>query len=154
VISRSIAIGGGKPDQTSTAFSKCSHPSIAIPKNFALSSHHTGTATRRYGAGNVFPDLVRGVGKKKARSMSTTAQPVNGIRRNETAISGSLIMGNSVHQQNLAHCRRLLAEAELATSGDEIRHSKLMRLLAEEEANGLLIADYDDRACLGPRAVH
>jgi hypothetical protein len=50
------------------------------------------------------------------------------------------------HQQNLAHCRRQLAEAELATSSDEIRHSRLMRLLAEEEANGLLIADNGQRA--------
>ena len=50
------------------------------------------------------------------------------------------------HQQNLAHCRRQLAEAELATSSDEIRYSMLMRLLAEEEAHGLLIADDGDRA--------
>jgi hypothetical protein len=63
-----------------------------------------------------------------------------------TAIPGSIVMGNFVHQQNLAHCRRLLAEAELATSGDEIRHSMLMRLLAEEEANGLLIGDDGDQA--------
>ena len=48
-------------------------------------------------------------------------------------------MGNFIHQQNLAHYRRLLAEAELATSEDEIRHSMLMRLLAEEETNGLLM---------------
>lgn len=43
-------------------------------------------------------------------------------------------MERYVHQENLAHCRRLLAETELATSKDEIRHSMLMRLLAEEEA--------------------
>jgi hypothetical protein len=43
------------------------------------------------------------------------------------------------HQQNLAYCRRQLAEAELATSSDEIRHSMLMRLLAEEEANVLVM---------------
>jgi hypothetical protein len=55
-------------------------------------------------------------------------------------------MENFIHQQNLAHYRRLLAEAELATSGDEIRHSMLMRLLAEEEANWPLIDDDDDRA--------
>jgi hypothetical protein len=48
-------------------------------------------------------------------------------------------MENFVHQQNLAHYRRLLADAELATSEDEIRHSMLMRLLAEEEANGLVM---------------
>ena len=50
------------------------------------------------------------------------------------------------HKQNLAYCRRQLAEAELATPSDEIRHSMLMRLLAEEEAHGLLIADDGDRA--------
>jgi hypothetical protein len=50
------------------------------------------------------------------------------------------------HQQNLAHCRRQLAEAELATSSDEIRHSMLMRLLAEEEAHGLLIFGGANRA--------
>jgi hypothetical protein len=47
-------------------------------------------------------------------------------------------MERLTHEQNLAHCRRLLAEAELATSIDEIRHSMLMRLLAEEEANVLV----------------
>jgi hypothetical protein len=81
------------------------------------------------------------------------AQHVKAIRRKDTTISGSLVMGNFIHQQNLAHYRRLLAEAELATSGDEIRHSMLMRLLAEEEANGLLIAVDDDRARQG-RSVH
>ena len=90
----------------------------------------------------------------KVRSLSTMGQFVNAIRRKETAISGSLVMGNFIHQQNLAHYRRLLAEAELATSGDEIRHSMLMRLLAEEEANGLLIAVDDDRVRQGRRAVH
>jgi hypothetical protein len=48
-------------------------------------------------------------------------------------------MEHLTHQQNLALCRRLLADAELATSSDEIRHSMLMRLLAEEEANGLVM---------------
>jgi hypothetical protein len=48
-------------------------------------------------------------------------------------------MERYVHQENLAHLRRLLAEAKLATSRDEIRHSMLMRLLAEEEANHLLM---------------
>jgi len=63
-------------------------------------------------------------------------------------------MGNFIHQQNLAHYRRLLADVKLATSRDEIRHSTLMRLLAEEEANGLLIAVDDDRVRQGRRAVH
>ena len=48
-------------------------------------------------------------------------------------------MERYVHQENLAHLRRLLAEAKLATSRDEMRHSMLMRLLAEEEANELLM---------------
>jgi hypothetical protein len=49
--------------------------------------------------------------------------------------SGTIVM----EHQNLAHCRRLLVEAALVTSSDEIRHSMLMRLLAEEEANVLVI---------------
>ena len=57
-------------------------------------------------------------------------------------------MEHFAHQQNLAHCRRQLAEAELATSSDEIRHSMLMRRLAEEEDNGLLITDDGDRALI------
>jgi hypothetical protein len=121
---------------------------------FALSSYHIGAATQRYKAGDVLPDLVRCVGEKKARSLSISAQLVNAIRRKDTAIAGSIVMGNFVHQQNLAHCRRRLAEAELATSGDEIRHSRLMRLLAEEEANGLLVDDDDDRPRQGRPAGH
>jgi hypothetical protein len=50
-------------------------------------------------------------------------------------VSGTIVMERLTHHQNLAHCRRLLAEAALVTSSDEIRHSMLMRLLAEEEAN-------------------
>ena len=50
------------------------------------------------------------------------------------------------HKQNLAYCRQQLAEAELATSSDEIRHSMLMRLLAEVEANVPLIAGDGDWA--------
>jgi hypothetical protein len=53
--------------------------------------------------------------------------------------TGDVAMEYFVHQQNLAHYRRLLAETKLATSKDEIRHSMLMRLLAEEEANELLM---------------
>ena len=56
-----------------------------------------------------------------------------------TLRTGTVVMEHFSHQQNLAHCRRQLAEAELATSSDEIRHSMLMRLLAEEEVNGLLL---------------
>jgi hypothetical protein len=76
-------------------------------------------------------------------------QLVSAIRRNETPRVGSVVMEHFSHQQNLAYCRRQLAEAALATSSDEIRHSMLMRLLAEEEANGLLITDGGDRALNG-----
>ena len=48
-------------------------------------------------------------------------------------------MERCVHQENLAHYRRLLVETKLATSKDEIHHSMLMRLLAEEEAKELLM---------------
>ena len=82
----------------------------------------------------------------KARPVSAMGQLVSAIRRNETPRMGTVVMEHFSHQQNLAHCRRQLAEAELATSSDEIRHSMLMRLLAEEEDNGLLITDDGDRA--------
>jgi hypothetical protein len=72
-------------------------------------------------------------------------QLVNAIHGSATPRTGSIVMDHFAHQQNLAHCRRQLAEAELATSSDEIRHSMLMRLLAEEEDNGLLIFDDGDR---------
>jgi hypothetical protein len=65
--------------------------------------------------------------------------PVNANRRKETPRMGTVVMEHFSHQQNLTHCRRQLAEAELATSSDEIRHSMLMRLLAEEEANVLVM---------------
>jgi hypothetical protein len=61
------------------------------------------------------------------------------IRRSVMASTGIVVMEHLTHHQNLAHCRRQLAEAELATSSDEIRHSMLMRLLAEEEANVLVM---------------
>jgi hypothetical protein len=85
-------------------------------------------------------------GGKKVHSVSAMAQFVNAIRGSATPRTGSIVMENFAHQQNLAHCRRQLAEAELATTSDEIRHSMLMRLLAEEEAHGLLITDDGDRA--------
>ena len=82
----------------------------------------------------------------KPLAVSAMAQPINAIHGSATPRMGSIVMEHFAHQQNLAHCRRLLAEAELATSSDEIRHSMLMRLLAEEEDNGLLITDDGDRA--------
>jgi hypothetical protein len=75
----------------------------------------------------------------KVRSVSAMAQPVNVIRGSATLRAGTVIMEHLTHHQNLALCRRLLAEAELATSSDEIRHSMLMRLPAEEEANVLVM---------------
>jgi hypothetical protein len=75
----------------------------------------------------------------KVRSVSAMAQPANVIRGSATLRAGTVIMEHFAHQQNLAHYRRQLAEAELATSSDEIRHSMLMRLLAEEEANVLVM---------------
>jgi hypothetical protein len=71
----------------------------------------------------------------KARSVSVMGQPGHVIRSSPTPRVGTVIMEHLTHQQNLAHCRRLLAEAELATSSDEIRHSTLMRRLAQEEAH-------------------
>jgi hypothetical protein len=53
--------------------------------------------------------------------------------------SGTIVVEHLTHHQNLAHCRRLLAEAALVTSSDEIRHGMLMRLLAEEEAHVLVM---------------
>ena len=37
-----------------------------------------------------------------------------------------------IHEQNLAHYRRLLAEASVMV--DEVRHKWLLKLLADEEA--------------------
>jgi hypothetical protein len=90
------------------------------------------------------PSMV--IQRGKVRSVSAMGQLVNAIRRIETPRTGIIVMEHFAHQQNLAHCRRQLAEAELATSSDEIRHSMLMRLLAEEEAHGLMIADDGDPA--------
>jgi hypothetical protein len=66
-------------------------------------------------------------------------QSYGGAENRVGARPGSVAMEYFVHQQNLAHYRRLLADTELATSKDEIRHSMLMRLLAEEEAKELLM---------------
>jgi hypothetical protein len=65
--------------------------------------------------------------------MSARASLSNAIRCNGAARPGTIVM------EHQAHCRRLLVEAALVTSSDEIRHSMLMRLLAEEEANVLVI---------------
>jgi hypothetical protein len=86
------------------------------------------------------------MGREKARSVSTIAQLVNAIPRKETTRPGNVVMEDYVHQQNLAHYRRLLVDAKLATSRDEIRHSTLMRLLAEEEANEPVTVEPNRRA--------
>ena len=41
-------------------------------------------------------------------------------------------MERFIHEQNLAHYRRLLAEASVMV--DEVRHKWLLKLLADEEA--------------------
>ena len=48
-------------------------------------------------------------------------------------------MEHYFRQENLARLRKLLSECKLDTSKDELRHSTLMRLLAEEEANVLVM---------------
>jgi hypothetical protein len=45
-------------------------------------------------------------------------------------------MDRFIHDQNLAHYRRLLAEAHV--SDDGVRHARLLRLLADEEAKDQL----------------
>jgi hypothetical protein len=39
-----------------------------------------------------------------------------------------------IHEQNLEHYRRLIAESHLALMKHRIRHNELLRLLLEEEA--------------------
>ena len=41
-------------------------------------------------------------------------------------------MDHFIHQENLAHYRRLLAQADVVS--DQVRHKELKRLLAEELA--------------------
>ena len=43
-------------------------------------------------------------------------------------------MERYVHNANIAHYRRLIAESALDPSRDEDRHDMLLRLLAKEEA--------------------
>jgi hypothetical protein len=45
-------------------------------------------------------------------------------------------MDRFIHDQNLAHYRRLLAEASV--SDDAVRHAWLLKLLADEEAKDRL----------------
>jgi hypothetical protein len=43
-------------------------------------------------------------------------------------------MERFIHEQNLAHYRRLVAESELDPARNEIQHKWLLKLLADEEA--------------------
>ncbi len=43
-------------------------------------------------------------------------------------------MENFIHQQNLAHYRRLIAESERDPARNEVQHKWLLKLLAQEEA--------------------
>ena len=43
-------------------------------------------------------------------------------------------MDRHIHEQNLAHYRRLLAESESDPSRNEVQHNWLLKLLADGEA--------------------
>jgi hypothetical protein len=43
-------------------------------------------------------------------------------------------MERHIHEQNLAHYRRLLAESESDPSRNEVQHNWLLKLLADAEA--------------------
>jgi cell division protein FtsL len=45
-------------------------------------------------------------------------------------------METYIHQQNLEHYRRLIAESQIALTKHRVRHNELLRLLLEEEAKG------------------
>jgi hypothetical protein len=45
-------------------------------------------------------------------------------------------MESFIHQQNLEHYRRLIAESHLALAKHRVRHNELLRLLLEEECKG------------------
>ena len=46
-------------------------------------------------------------------------------------------MERFIHEQNLASYRRLIAESELGPDRNEIQHKWLLKLLANEIANGI-----------------
>ena len=46
-----------------------------------------------------------------------------------------------IHEQNIAHYRRLIAESNLAVTKDEIQHKWLLKLLADEVAKGATLLD-------------
>jgi hypothetical protein len=52
-------------------------------------------------------------------------------------------MERFIHEQNLASYRRLIAESELGPERNQIQHKWLLKVLADEIANGVTL--------LGPR---
>jgi hypothetical protein len=48
-------------------------------------------------------------------------------------------MDRYIHRENMAHCRRLLAEAPVMVDAE--RHKWLLKLLADEEAKDLSLAE-------------
>jgi hypothetical protein len=55
-----------------------------------------------------------------------------------------------VHNENIAHYKRLIAESERDPSRDEARHRMLLRLLAEELARNI-VGQTDKRFVAPPR---
>ena len=45
-----------------------------------------------------------------------------------------LTMERFIHEQNLAHFRRLIAQSDLVVPRNQVRNDQLLRLLADEEA--------------------
>jgi hypothetical protein len=50
--------------------------------------------------------------------------------------SPEVTMERYIHEQNLAHYRRLIAASKLDPSHDEVQHKWLLKLLADEIAKG------------------
>jgi hypothetical protein len=50
-------------------------------------------------------------------------------------------MERHIHQRNLAHYRRLVAESERDPARDEVQHNWLLKLLADEEAEETKLLD-------------
>jgi hypothetical protein len=50
------------------------------------------------------------------------------------AVTLEVTMDLYIHEQNLAHYRRLLAQSERDPARNEVQHNWLLKLLADEEA--------------------
>ena len=50
-------------------------------------------------------------------------------------------MDRFIHQQNLANYRRLISESRLNPARNEIQHKWLLKVLADEVANGITLLD-------------